>query len=289
MALTTISTGGLTADIAVVGAELVSLRNASGAELLWDAGPQWRRHAPLLFPCIGQSPENLITVDGAAYPMPQHGFARDLPFRGTNSSAASASFELESDERTRESYPFDFRLTATYGVTANALTSSYTVINTGSRSMPASFGLHPGFAWPGETRARTASTVTFSADESEFVRRIVDGLPLPNRVPSPISDRILHLDDAVFEGGALLLDAVASDEVGYRSSATGTLTLRWSGFEQFAVWSPTTRAAFVCLEPWAGLPAPADFHGELRDKPGQFHLEPGQHKQFTFEVLVGEE
>ena len=40
--------------VAADGAELVSLRTAAGHELLWQAGPEWPRHAPVLFPIVGR-------------------------------------------------------------------------------------------------------------------------------------------------------------------------------------------------------------------------------------------
>ena len=38
------------------GAEAVSLKNAAGQEMLWQADPAvWKRHAPILFPVDGQA------------------------------------------------------------------------------------------------------------------------------------------------------------------------------------------------------------------------------------------
>ena len=45
---------GISATIVQQGAELVSLRNAEGIEFLWQAGPAWRRHSPVLFPIVGR-------------------------------------------------------------------------------------------------------------------------------------------------------------------------------------------------------------------------------------------
>ena len=50
----TLQADGITATILAHGAELCSLRNEAGLELLWQAGPQWPRHAPLLFPIVGR-------------------------------------------------------------------------------------------------------------------------------------------------------------------------------------------------------------------------------------------
>ena len=40
--------GAMTATIKADGAELCSLKNAEGLELLWQAGPEWPRHSPVL-------------------------------------------------------------------------------------------------------------------------------------------------------------------------------------------------------------------------------------------------
>ena len=50
----TLHADGIAATISAHGAELCSLKNAAGLELLWQAGPQWPRHAPLLFPIVGR-------------------------------------------------------------------------------------------------------------------------------------------------------------------------------------------------------------------------------------------
>ena len=52
-----IGSGEITATINVQGAELCSLR-AAGAEYMWQAGPVWPRHAPVLFPIVGRLPDD---------------------------------------------------------------------------------------------------------------------------------------------------------------------------------------------------------------------------------------
>ena len=49
----TIRCGGLTATIKAHGAEMSSLKHKDGTEFVWQAGPVWTRHAPLLFPIVG--------------------------------------------------------------------------------------------------------------------------------------------------------------------------------------------------------------------------------------------
>ena len=45
----------LTLTVDTHGAEAVSLKNAAGQEMLWQADPAvWKRHAPILFPWTGK-------------------------------------------------------------------------------------------------------------------------------------------------------------------------------------------------------------------------------------------
>ena len=69
----------LTLTVDTHGAEAVSLKNAAGQEMLWQADPAvWKRHAPILFPWTGKLTGGAFTHKGKTYPGGQHGFARDV-------------------------------------------------------------------------------------------------------------------------------------------------------------------------------------------------------------------
>src|SRR3981189_1922687 len=76
----TLRGGAIEATIKTDGAELCSLRNAEGIELLLQAGSAWPRHSPLLFPIVGRLKNDQLQHRGKTYPMTQHGFARDHRF-----------------------------------------------------------------------------------------------------------------------------------------------------------------------------------------------------------------
>jgi galactose mutarotase-like enzyme len=57
----------IAATITADGAELCSLQNAEGRELLWQAGSQWPRHAPLLFPIVGRLKNDELRHRGTSY------------------------------------------------------------------------------------------------------------------------------------------------------------------------------------------------------------------------------
>ena len=65
----------LTLTVDTHGAEAVSLKNAAGQEMLWQADPAvWKRHAPILFPWTGKLTGGAFTHKGKTYPGGQHGF-----------------------------------------------------------------------------------------------------------------------------------------------------------------------------------------------------------------------
>ena len=61
----------LEADIAPLGAELFSLRDAAGREMMTDADPRWwTGRAPLLFPIVGRLAGDRYRLGAAEYALP---------------------------------------------------------------------------------------------------------------------------------------------------------------------------------------------------------------------------
>ena len=71
----------LTIRVAEKGAELQSVKDSEGREYMWQAGPQWPRHSPILFPLVCSVNDETYRVDGKEYHLPRHGFARDRSLR----------------------------------------------------------------------------------------------------------------------------------------------------------------------------------------------------------------
>ena len=104
------------------GAEAVSLKNAAGQEMLWQADPAvWKRHAPILFPWTGKLTGGAFTHKGKTYPGGQHGFARDVEHTLLCAEGDTIRLELRSDEKSKaERFPFDFVLTSTASTSRRA-------------------------------------------------------------------------------------------------------------------------------------------------------------------------
>ena len=157
----------LTAAINPHGAELSSLRDADGRELMTDADPAfWTGRAPILFPVIGVTNGSVIRLDGREYPMAKHGFARHSNFAVVEQAADRLVLRLTDSDATRASYPFAFALDLAFSVRDATLHVEATIANRGDHPMPAQFGFHPAFAWPlpfGEPRGD--HRIVFDADE----------------------------------------------------------------------------------------------------------------------------
>lgn len=287
--LVTIRSGALSAAINPYGAELIHLRDADGRELMTDADPAfWTGHAPILFPVVGMPSHQTIRLDGQPYPMPKHGFARHSLFAVTEVAADHAVFTLEADAETRAAYPFDFALRLTYRLDGARLDIVAEVENReADRTMPASFGFHPAFAWPlPYGRDRADHRIVFAADEPDSLRSIAaDGTIAAAHKPSPLDGRTLHLRDDLFAADALVWDHVRSDAVTYGASDGPRLRIGFPDTPMLGIWTKPG-AAYVCVEPWHGIADPEDYTGDFRDKPGVFDVPPGGEKRIAMSVTL---
>lgn len=286
--LVTIRSAALSAAISPLGAELIHLRDADGRELMTDADPAfWTGHAPILFPVVGMPFEQTIRIDGRAYPMKKHGFARHAAFETVHVGASSATFALVDTAETQASYPFAFRLELTYTVEGATLAITARVINPADATLPASFGFHPAFAWPlpyGQDRA--AHRIRFDADEPDPLRAIAaDGTIAEHRKSSPLDGRDLLLRDALFADDALVWDHVRSDAVTYGAPEGPRLRIAFPDTPMLGIWTKPG-AAYVCVEPWHGIADPEGYVGDYRAKPGVFEVPAGGEKRIEMRITL---
>jgi galactose mutarotase-like enzyme len=284
----TLRGAGLTAVVSAHGAELQSLKNADGLEMIWQAGPQWPRHAPLLFPIVGRLKNDELRHRGKTYPMKQHGFARDARFEWVERGEDSCTLVLVDNEETRGRYPFAFRLVVGFSLVPSGLRVSLEITNTNAEMMPASIGAHPAFNWPLQASIpKEAYRLTFSDDEPAPIRRLRDGLMRPAPEPSPIRGNTLALSERLFDDDAVIMDQPRSRSVSYAADSGPSIEIAWDGFRELGVWSKLGGAPFLCIEPWHGFASPEAFDGEFAEKPGVMHLAPAEKRSLVYRIGVG--
>ena len=160
----------LTLTVDTHGAEAVSLINAAGEEMLWQADPAvWKRHAPILFPWTGKLTGGTFTANGKTYKGGQHGFARDMEHTLLRAEGDTIQLELRADDAfIAESFPFDFGLTSTFRLEGKTVHHTLTVQNPAEAAQELRFGIgyHPAFNIPFDA-AHTTTDYEFRFDQPE--------------------------------------------------------------------------------------------------------------------------
>ncbi len=284
----TLQSSGISATIKAAGAELCSLKSSEGLELLWQAGPAWPRHAPILFPIVGRLKNDELRHGGKTYPMTQHGFARDQAFAWLERGQKSCTLVLADSAESRLHFPFAFRLAVTYAVVDVHLDVRFEITNTGDEILPASLGAHPAFNWPlSPGLSKQAYGIRFSNEEPAPIRRLKDGLLREKPEPTPIKGNYLALSEQLFTDDAVILDRPASTSLRYAADRGPSISVEWQGFRELGIWSKPEGAPFLCLEPWRGYASPVGFEGEFLDKPGLMKIEPGKSEILSVRISVG--
>ncbi len=276
----------LTIKVAELGAELQSVKDINGREYLWQAGEQWPRHSPILFPLVCSVNNDTYTVDGKEYHLPRHGFARDREFTLISMTDEKVTFALHDTEETLKIYPFHFNLAITYRLEENHIHVIWHVENTDTREIHFQIGGHPAFNVPS---GKLDGMIKLDNDEPmEALRSYIDGSHDMVEIPLEADNGIIEINNFFFR----------NDSVKIHNSQTHRATLMDTNGQPAvtvdyktpvcAFWSPYNKQApFVCIEPWYGIGDPRDFKGEFKDKPLMNHLQPGASFMSKYTITIG--
>ena len=289
----TLTYGGCKAVVRRLGAQIISFHDASGREVLWQADPAvWAQHAPVLFPVCGSVKDNHIKIGGVTYPMPKHGFTRDVKFGFAKIGDDFVELTLGSNEENSKMFPFQFVFHVTYTLCNNGYTTTFLVENLDSKPMPFCVGGHPGFICPMEKGA-SFDDYQLVFDEAEDGKNylapgggLIDGY---EQLKELKDGKVLPLNHAMFDArDALLFCGLKSRGVKLVHKDTGHgVYFTFPKFEVLAVWTkPGANADYVCLEPWHGMPEAVGESGNMEDKPYATILEPGHCYKTWFTATI---
>ncbi|RUM00783.1 aldose 1-epimerase family protein [Rhizobium chutanense] len=276
----------LTVDISPLGAEMQALTSSDGRSWLWTGDAAfWTGRSPILFPIVGKAPDDKIAIDGTAYPMAQHGFARRSEFALVASTETMCRFELIASEATRAVYPFEFQLAVMHAVEGRALTVTAEVTNRDQKPMPFGLGFHSAFAWPLPGASGRDHIVTLDNEGEPGLVRLEGGLINPATLPSPFRAGRLPLDHTMFEQDAMIFPKGAGEGLSYGAEGGPAMQFRFENLPNLALWTKPG-APFLCIEPWHGTAAEAGGSSELSARPSTTILAPGAVARFAFTVEI---
>ena len=295
-----------------VGGELGSLRVRMGEEWIEtlyrgrDYSPidGFAGRGPLLWPATGRSfPPDLIERleggerfdagawihEGKRYPMPIHGFVRDREWTVESEEVtdrfARLVLAIEDDEKTREAYPFGFRLTATYTLVQGTLDIRYDVAADGDNAgpMPFSIGNHITFKTPFADGSDPAEMTLLAPSKTELLKT---GYGVPtgetrertHQTPAKLGEweRLSAVSLTGFAGNHPMVLLKDPGELQILMSHNPS---RWpeQPFIEFNVWGDAVNG-FFSPEPWVGM------QNSLVSGEGLIRLEPGEEFDWTIHL-----
>lgn len=269
-----------TCEIDDMGAHLHSLKSKeNGKEYIWYGKPEiWGGQAPVLFPVIGQLINDKYRYNGKEYSMPKHGIARRYPFEVKECEGAKAVFSLESNEATRESYPFDFELVMTFELIGKSLKNTMTVINKTKGEMYFSIGAHPGF------NCKVGDVIEFEYPETVATERIDgDSLIIDKKFPLLENSREIEISEEIFKPDALILSGMKSEKLRIKGENEVEFTFGKCPF--LGIWAKPG-APYVCIEPWYGVNDGRDVKNDISEKRGIQKLGEGETFEFFWNAEI---
>jgi len=274
-----------------LGAELQHLiKKKEQLEFIWVADPAvWPKHAPNLFPIVGELPDHQYELDGKVYKMQRHGFAREKEFKLVDQERDKLVFELEQDEDTLKHYPYKFTLLIAYKLEGATLSVSYLVRNENEQAMYFSLGGHPGFNVPFYSNEQYTDYFLEFEKEETLSRYLLtsEGLLSGDTERVLQDEKTLPLQHSYFDKDALVFKGLRSEKVTLASrNHPLKLELKYKGFPYLGIWAKPGESPYVCIEPWCGIAGRLGESGKLKEKEGINELGPKQSFERTFSITV---
>ncbi len=280
----------LKAQISTKGAQLTSLFNKkTNTEQLWQADAAvWPWHFPNLFPVVGGLINNELLVDGKAYPMARHGFARQSEFKLLNSSEEHAAFSLPASAETLKAYPYEFDFQVLYTLIDNAIRVCYKLINLDNKTIYFSIGGHPAFNVPFHAGENYEDYYLEFELEEKLETHMLDKDGFFNGEVKPVSldKNRLHLTREMFNNDALVLKNLKSRAITIKGAKHNeSLSVEFPHFNYLGIWAKPG-ADFVCIEPWLGCADTAGIHADISQKEDIQQLEHGHVFESVFFISI---
>ena len=289
----TIKNNYLTVEIQEKGAQLWSIKDASGHEYLWQGDPAyWEDRAPNLFPYIARLTQGKYTLKGETYHMDIHGFAKDTIFETEQPSDSKVVFHIVNTEETYKQYPFSFQFEISYELVDKKLLVTYKAKNEDEKVMYFGVGGHPGFQVPMED-GLAFEDYYLEFDTVEEAKRVgfsEDCFVTGDNELFPLEDgKCLPLHHNMFDDDAIVLVDMARGVKLSSKKGNKAIHVTYPNMPYLGLWHwPKTDAPYICIEPWSSLPSRKDIVEDLETQPGLIPLNPKgvYSNQFAIELII---
>lgn len=275
MKICTISNEKMTFSVSTIGAEPKSLKTKQREWLLQHKNEDGTGLSPILFPLIGPLHEDKHTVDGIAYPMPMHGFAKTSLFEIKKITDNFVTLTLVSDDDIAKMYPYEFELSVNYIVEENRLITEYIVENKGDKPMYYAIGSHIGFCL---NTKKENYTMVFDRNMEK-----ISDMTVYNECDEFSFDGCrLDIKDKFFEKGCITIGNHNSKAWRFvNREDNSSIAYKSEDFPYFTLWS-IPKEPFICLESWSFRSTHFCSGDSMSELPEICVLAPGESKSYAY-------
>lgn len=234
----------------------------------YDSFSNVRGGIPVLFPLCGQLPNGKYELNGLEYPMKNHGLARINKWEVVETSideGASISIKFESDDNSKKSFPFDFKVIFKYTLCGNKLTIAQQFENKSDVIMPMSIGFHPYFISKNKDDIFYDTNATVFLDHNDMKVK-------------PVSKSNINISKSV--ESKMLLNHTGNSFTFKLNDLNRKFTFTYDNvFKYIVIWSVLDKD-FVCVEPWSAK------NSSLYTKQDLIYVNPKEKLNYSISLTV---
>ncbi len=257
MSETVLTNGTVTLRISSLGAEMQSAVYG-GREYLWQGDPEfWEDRAPNIFPYVARLYGGKYQYRGKEYSLPIHGFIPTTELRARRMSDGCAEFSVASDGKTLGMYPFEFKYSVRYSLSDRTVFVTVRIENYSDETMYFGMGGHPGFNVPMDD-GLSFEDYNISFENTCPLRVGFTDTCFRNGKYTQMNlpEGKLYLRHDLFDHDAIVLHGAGHSAVISSEKGEHSVSVHFPGMEYVGIWHAVKKPApYVCIEPWASLPA----------------------------------
>lgn len=272
-----LNNGILNLQLTNKGGEMSSLIYKDMDILYKGDGPYWAGKNPTLFPFISSPNEKQYTYDGITYPCRNHGLIRYADLKTIEDNGNQVTMSLKYNEETLKEYPFKFEYKITYRLDGNKALINYEITNLDNKTMPFTFGLHPGFI----VRDFSNMKLIFKDDEQATLFNQKDRSESVVKLGTYTNflDDLAKLDTVIFKDLKSKYVTLQMPEY--------SINVDMSRFKYLALWTADPNSNYICIEPWLSINNIKPSNNPFDPKFELEYLEPNQtyNIDYYFEIV----
>jgi len=276
----------LTVTFKTLGAEITSIKDNNGIEYLWQGEKSsWNGKSPHLFPIVGKINDGIFTHNNKTYALPRHGFARINDFEVLKHTDHQIHFALSVNHEISKVFPFVFLFEVIYSLYENTIVIDY-IVSHDEKSFTFGLGAHPGFNIPILSKENFNDYFLLFEKSSATLHLLnSDGFITGDTKGLLFIENKLPLTHHLFDNDALVFSNMG-ESITLTNGANG-ISLHFAGFPYLGVWqTPNSNAKFICLEPWASLPATKNVSGDLTTNKTNITLKNNEIFEVSYTITI---